>query len=178
MAPGARVLDAGCGTGRNLVYLAACGLPVVGVDLDDERLAEARARFAGQPGVRFERGDLGDLPFDDASFDVVLCNAVLHFAPSPDDAARWLDECWRVLAPGGLLWTRLATSIGLEGRTMPLADRPGWHLLPDGSERLLHDASELLAHTRRLGAELVDPIKTTDVQGLRAMTTWVLAKPG
>jgi len=47
---------------------------------------------------------------------------------------------------------------------------------PDGSEAYLVDEGRLLAATARLGAELVDPIKTTNVQGLRCMTTWVLRR--
>ena len=50
------------------------------------------------------------------------------------------------------------------------------YLLQDGSERFLVDEERLVAATERLGATLLDPIKTTVVQGLRAMTTWVLGK--
>lgn len=171
VAPDARVLDAGCGAGRNLVYLAGAGVDVTGVDRDPLALDEARRRL---PHARLRRAELDALPFDDDAFDVVLCNAVLHFADSLDHAARCLDECRRVLAPGGLFWARLATSIGIEDRVRPLPGRPGWYALPDGSERLLHTEADLHAHAARLGAELLDPLKTTNVAGLRAMTTWVL----
>ena len=84
-----------------------------------------------------------------------------------------LAEMWRVLAPGGLFFARLATSIGLE-RHLPSAT--GRMRLPDGSERYVVDEPTLLDWTSRLGGTLVDPIKTTNVQNMRCMTTWVMEK--
>jgi len=86
---------------------------------------------------------------------------------------RMVDEMWRVLAPGGLLFARLATSIGLEDR---LTRTCGRVRLPDGSERFVVDEATLLEMGTALGAHLLDPLKTTNVQGMRAMTTWVLEK--
>ena len=85
-----------------------------------------------------------------------------------------LDEMWRVLRPGGLFFARLASTIGLEGRVRPLGGR--WFLVPDGSERFLVDAEMLRATTTRLGGIWLDPLKTTLVQDLRSMSTWVLRK--
>ena len=87
--------------------------------------------------------------------------------------------CWRhairhVLAPGGLLFARLATSIGIADRVRPLGD--GRYLLPDGSERFLADERMLMDATARLGGRLLDPLKTTIVQDQRAMTSWVVGK--
>jgi tellurite methyltransferase len=81
-----------------------------------------------------------------------------------------------VLRPGGFFFARLASSIGIEGRVSPVS--PGRWRLPDGTERFLVDEAALLAWTARLGAELAEPLKTTNVQNLRAMTTWCLLKPG
>ncbi len=177
IVPGMRVLDAGCGAGRNLDYLAQAGFDVVGVDRSEEAVAEARERFAGRPNARFEVAALEQLPFDDGAFDVVICNAVLHFSASRAVFVACLDECWRVLAEGGLFWSRLASSIGIEKRVHVVPAQPGWFQLPDGSQRYLVDENDLLGHSRRLGGELLDPIKTTNVAGLRCMTTWVLGKP-
>ena len=83
-----------------------------------------------------------------------------------------LNEVWRVLRPGGLLFCRLGSRIGMD--FVPLRDgiyRVG------SSEWFLVDEPMLLAQTRERGAELVDPLKTTIVQGSRCMTTWVLRKP-
>lgn len=113
------------------------------------------------------------LPWPEASMDAVVSSAVLHFA---DDAAhfeRMVQELWRVLAPGGLLFVRLATSIGFES---VLPARSGRMRLPDGSERFVASEMMLLDLNRRLGARATEPLKTTNVQGQRAMTTWVLEK--
>ena len=82
-----------------------------------------------------------------------------------------VDEMWRVLAPGGLFFARLATSISIENR---LDAAVGRVRLPDGSERFVVDERTLLAISRSLGGRLLDPLKTTNVQHQRAMTTWVL----
>lgn len=169
LRPDMRVLDAGCGHGRNLVWLLGQGAEAWGVDREAEAVEATRAL-----GARAEVAELDAMPFEDAAFDAVLCNAVLHFAQDGSHFERMVDELGRVLRPGGLLFARLASSIGLEGRTQPLGG--GRHLLPDGSTRYLVDEAQLLESTARLGAELVDPIKTTNVQGLRCMTTWVARK--
>ena len=87
---------------------------------------------------------------------------------------RMLDEMWRVLRPGGLFFARLASTIGLEGRVRPLEGR--WFQLPDGSERFLVDEELLRRTSDRLGGVWLDPLKTTLVQNLRSMSTWVLRK--
>ena len=73
----------------------------------------------------------------------------------------------------GLLFARLASSIGIE----QLLDRPvGRVRLPDGSDRFVVDERYLVDRTRELGGALLDPIKTTNVQNQRCMTTWVTQK--
>jgi SAM-dependent methyltransferase len=94
LAPGARILDAGCGSGRNMVELARRGT-VTGIELASQSLEVARARGAGAvlPGSLDER-----LPFDDGAFDLAVALDVLeHLA---DDGAA-LAELARVVAPGG-----------------------------------------------------------------------------
>ena len=178
IAPEMRVLDAGCGGGRNLIYLLSEGYDVCAVDGNPEavdqvrRLAERLAPTLAPES--FQVADLEALPFPDEDFDVVLCSAVLHFARDEAHFDRMLDEMWRVLRPGGLFFARLASTIGLEGRVRPLRGR--WFLVPDGSERFLVDAEMLRATTARLGGIWLDPLKTTLVQDLRSMSTWVLRK--
>jgi ubiquinone/menaquinone biosynthesis C-methylase UbiE len=99
---------------------------------------------------------------------------VLHFAQSDEQFLAMVREMWRVLKPGGLLFCRLASSIGIEREIQRIHGRR--FLLPDGSERYLVDAALLESMTLRLGGDLMDPLKTTVVQNQRAMTTWVLQK--
>ncbi len=174
IAPGMRIFDAGCGGGRNLVYFLREGYDVYGVDADSSAVAAIR-RFASHlPAANFRAEPLEAMSFPDAFADVVLSSAVLHFARDDAQFDAMLRGTWRVLKPGGLLFCRLASSIGMEQQVHRLAGRR--FLLPDGSERYLVDEQILMRFTADLGGELVDPLKTTVVQNQRCMTTWVLRK--
>ncbi len=172
-----RILDAGCGGGRNLPYFLSHGFDVRVADADAAAVGAVRrlaaAMGASLPDDHCYCGPLDVLPWADRSVDAVICSAVLHFARDEHDFAAMLREMWRVLAPGGLFFARLATSIGLERH---LAAPVGRMRLPDGSDRFVVDEATLLRWTATLGGTLADPIKTTNVQNLRCMTTWVLAR--
>lgn len=112
--PGARILDAACGTGavsRPVASSAGSSGSVVGLDVDSEMLAVARQSTPGGRGAatRWVAGDAVSLPFAGASFDAVVCQQGLQFFP---DRPRALLEVKRVLAPGGIaalaVWGRLA----------------------------------------------------------------------
>jgi tellurite methyltransferase len=179
ISPPTRVLDAGCGGGRNLHYLLRNGFNVWAVDRDASAVERVRglARASGVPcgEDRIRLASVDRLPFPEASFDVVLSSAVLHFADSPEHWRQMVEEMWRVLAPGGLLWARLASSIGIEALVHPLGNER--YRLPDGSDRFLVSEADLVAQTEEMSGTLEDRIKTTNVQGLRCMTTWVVRKP-
>jgi tellurite methyltransferase len=173
-----RVLDAGCGGGRNLVYLLRRGFSCFGIDRDPAAIDHLRALAAqlapDLPLNNFRAGEIDRLPWDAGSIDAVVCSAVLHFAADQDHADRMVTEMWRVLAADGMLFARLASNIGLE----PVIGAAGRRVrLPDGSDRFIVDEPILLEWTRRLGGQLLDPIKTTVVQGQRCMTTWCVKKP-
>jgi len=172
-----RVLDAGCGAGRNLRYFLAAGFDVYAIDEDPAAVAAARKLAASAapklPPDNIRQGTLHALPWADARMDAVICSAVLHFARDRSHFDRMLDEMWRVLARGGLFFARLASSIGLESR---LTDTTGRVKLPDGSDRFVVDEQLLLDAGYERNASLLDPIKTTNVQNQRCMTTWVLQK--
>lgn len=180
IAPGMRVLDAGGGSGRNLVYLLREGYDVFATDRDPAAIGAIRALAAtlapALPEGNFRVEAVERSTFPDAFVDVVLSNAVLHFARDDEQFQGMVREMWRALKPGGMLFCRLASSIGMEDRVQPLGGRR--HLLPDGSERYLVDEAMLLDLTRRLDGTLLDPLKTTVVQDQRSMTTWVVRKRG
>lgn len=178
-----RLLDAGCGDGRNLVFFLRQGVEVHGVDRDTTAIAKVRKRAAQLaphlPPANFQTVSIESLPFDDGYFDAVIGSAVLHFAKDEPHFYRMLDELWRVLKPGGLLFTRLASSIGIEELIRPIP--PLEHrrfVLPDGTTRFLVDEKMLIEMKKRLNGELLDPIKTTNVQNQRCMTTWCIRKKG
>ena len=175
---GMTVLDAACGGGRNLVYLLQSGFDVFATDADAGAIDSVR-QLAGQlaphlPAQNFRAEPVERMTFGDHFADVVLSSAVLHFARDAAQFDAMVREMWRVLKPGGMLFCRLASSIGMEDRVVPLGD--GRFLLPDGSERYLVDEARLMELTHVLGGRLMDPLKTTIVQNQRCMTTWVVRK--
>jgi 2-polyprenyl-3-methyl-5-hydroxy-6-metoxy-1,4-benzoquinol methylase len=176
ISAGMRVVDAGCGGGRNLVYLLREGYECFGVDQSAEAVAYVRAMAArlapGLPSGNFRVEAVEAMSFADGFADVVVCNSVLHFAKVDAQFNGMVREVWRVLRPGGLMFCRLASTIGKEfervvGRRF---------LMPDGQEWFLVDEALLMGLTAGLGGRLVDPLKTTVVQGSRCMTTWVVRK--
>ncbi len=176
IAPGMRIFDAGCGSGRNLIYLFREGYELFGVDGDPRAIASVRSLAENLPAENFRVESIEETSFPDAFADVVLSSAVLHFARNDEHFRAMLKGSWRVLKPGGLFFCRLASTIGMETRMQRLAGRR--FLLPDGSERYLVDAELLMELTEELGGRLIDPLKTTVVQDQRCMTTWVVRKNG
>ena len=83
---------------------------------------------------------------------------------------------WRVLRPGGMLFCRLASTIGMAQGMACEAVGGRRFRMSHGAEWLLVDEALLMELTRSLDGELVDPLKTTVVQGQRCMTTWVVKK--
>jgi tellurite methyltransferase len=175
---GDKVFDAGCGSGRNAYYLLTQGVHVSVADTNAEAVKDLR-ELAVECGAsaedrQFRVEPLDKLTFDDNAFDVVICNAVLHFADDDAHFDAMMRELWRVLRPGGLFFARLASSIGMESRVKRIKGRR--FTLPDGSDRYLVDEFQLMSLTAKLGGALLDPLKTTIVQDQRAMTTWVMRK--
>ena len=178
IAPGMRVLDAGCGSGRNILFLLRSGYEVFGTDSDAaaihavRRLAQTLAPQL--PAGNFRHEPIERTTFPEAFADVVISSAVLHFADGDSQFDAMLRGTWRVVKPGGTLFCRLASSIGIESQLHRIGGRVC--LLPDGSQRYLVDERLLMSLTGELGGELLDPLKTTVVQDQRAMTTWVVRK--
>lgn len=180
--PGMKVLDAGCGAGRNLVYLMRNGYQVFGIDESEvaiKNVSELAAKLAPQlspenfqvqpvENISFPRGDTGEM------FDVIISSAVLHFARDEGHWRAMVNEMWRVLQKGGIFFSRLASTIGIEAEVESIGGRR--YRLPDGREWFLVDAEMLKQVTAALAGEFMEPIKTTVVDQKRAMTTWVIRK--
>ena len=178
ITPAMSLLDAGCGNGRNLVYFLRHNFEVFAVDSNPQGIQQVSLLASSlAPHLsehNFLAADVADMPFPNEKFDLVISSAVLHFARDRQHFDRMLNEMWRVLKPGGMLFARLASSIGIEALIKPV--REGWFWLPDGSERFLVDEDMLTACAERLRARRLEPFKTTNVENLRCMTTWVLEK--
>jgi tellurite methyltransferase len=177
IAPGMRLLDAGCGYGRNLVYLLREKTEIFAIDANPAGVEHVRrlskSLDTGLPDQNFQVGRVEQMPFPADFADVVLCSSVLHFARSEAQFLAMLAELWRVLRPGGLLFCRLASRIGMDFEPMG----NGLYAMPGGQSWYLVDEQKLMSLTASMKGDLVDPLKTTIVQNHRCMTTWVLRKP-
>ena len=177
ITPAMRILDAGCGYGRNLVHLLREGAEVFAIDANPDAVAHVRQLAAtlnpALPPDNFQAGYLDHLPHPDSFADVVLCSSVLHFARDRRHFLAMLNELWRTLKPDGLLFIRLGSRIGMDFPPV----REDIYRTGDGSEWFLVDEATLLKLTGQWNATLIDPLKTTIVQSHRCMTTWVLRKP-
>jgi SAM-dependent methyltransferase len=178
ITPDKRLLDAGCGGGRNIIYFLRSSYDIYGVDQSSGAIAQVRELAAAlAPHLssdNFRVESVEQMSFADASFDVLISSAVLHFARDEEHWHRMVDDMWRVLKPGGIFFARLASSIGIQEKIELLQGRR--YLLPDGSDRFLVDEEMLRSKTVSLGGEWLDPFKTVVVANLRSMSNWCLRK--
>ncbi len=171
------VLDVGCGKGRNLHYFLNNDFDVFGIDRDEKCIAFVKQMLIQNNSANkvdcFKVGSLESNPFHQ-DFDIVICNAVLHFARDKEHFEQMLFETWKRVAPGGFFFSRLCSDIGLANEVKAIGN--GRFIQPDGDERYLVNEEILMNYTKQMKAELAEPIKTTIVQNQRSMTTWCLLK--
>ena len=161
VAPGSRILDAGCGDGRNLRLAPSVNAASEDYEITPPMWTSTPLRYGtdgrrSMPPENFRHEPIERMSFPDNLADVVISSAVLHFANSDEHFRAMLHGSWRVLKPGGLFFCRLASSIGIEERVREIEGRRC--LLPDGSERYLVDENLLTQLTAELGARQLDPI--------------------
>jgi len=178
LQPGMSLLDAGCGGGRNLVYFLRNGFKVYGVDRSATAIVQAKSLATELlndiESDQFRVENVERMSFGNETFDVVLSSAVLHFANDEEHWQAMVSEMWRVLKPGGILFARLGSTVGIEDQIQPINGRR-YHL-PDGSDRFLVDFDMLDKTTKSLGGEWLEPFKTVVVHNLRSMSNWCLRK--
>jgi len=176
--PTMKILDAGCGMGRNSEYFLQAGYEVFGADISEDDIDYLKKRAmelsANIKADHFRLEALESLSFEAESMDVVICSAVLHFARDEDHFYTMLNAIWNVLKPGGIFFCRLASSIGIEGKIKHIEGRR--YQLPDGSKRFLVDEKMLLDYTHKMNAHFLEPFKTVNVHYARCMTNWILKK--
>jgi len=176
--PHHKIIDMGCGNGRNLYYFLKNQYWVCGVDYNDAALNEA-ILTASQlhpklPTTNFQLNHIIDAEFEAESFDWVICNAVLHFAQNRSHFEEILFKMWAFLKPKGRFIARVASNIGIENNVTPIEN--GRHRLANGIEWFLVNEALLLEYSKKLNGQLFEPLKTTNVQNMRCMTTWCLEK--
>lgn len=177
--PGMRILDVGCGEGRNLVYFIRQGTEVWGIDCNASALQLLRMYGKSlHPGFDPEKiieDDAAAISLPPARFDAVISSAVLHFAENGVHFAQMFTELCRMLRPGGLLFLRTAARAGIADQLQPLAEA-GRFVLPDGSERYLPSADELAELMRAHQLISLEPPRYVVVERARCMGTWILQK--
>ncbi len=176
--PDMKILDAGCGEGRNAVYFINSGFQVFGID--ENELAIQYIRYVSKTlkpeydAQRFQIGKLEEIPFHTSAFDAVICSAVLHFAADETNFWQMMDEMIRVLKPGGILWFRMTTAFGgMKEESQELGG--GKYLLPDGSERFLI-TQEHVDKLQEKGLRFLEVPKSVLVHGQRTMGVFVFEK--
>lgn len=168
--PGQSILDAGCGEGRNLKWFYQNDFSLYGIDSNPERIHIAQEIYP-KIATQMVVGELDNLPYGGNSFDHILCSAVLHFAKSTTHFHAMIQELVRVLKVSGTLFIRVASHIGLEGKEGFVQDKQSKET---GGFYITRELISELLETYPL--QLIEPVKTTNVQDLRAMTTLVFQK--
>ena len=172
--PGERILDAGCGHGRNLHWFVRNGANVFGIDRDEDAIAALRFAYPQLQRDQLQVSAVTSMPFPDDYFDHIISSAVLHFAEGQEEFRNMWREMTRVLKPGGSLFVRMASDIGIEEKVV--ATGPGVYLIPDGSFRFLLTRPLLQSILDELPLEYLEPFKTVNVDDQRVMCTLVLQK--
>ena len=168
------VLDAGCGSGRNLHWFVRNDIQVYGVDGNEEALHRAKNNYPSMGDNRLQHAPVEELPFPDEYFNHVISSAVLHFAKDIPHFNAMVAEMVRVLRPDGSLFIRITSDIGIEDKVRLIAG--GVYHIPDGSRRFLLTRSLLAETTDKNKLSFLEPLKTVNVDDIRCMSTLVLGK--
>lgn len=110
------ILDAGCGTGNYIALLQDKLGSIVGIDANEGMLAQSKAKFADNPSIRFRQSILPDIPFEDESFDGIMCNQVIHHLDPENNYQQlktFMQDAWRVLKTGGVFIIHTSSHIQL-----------------------------------------------------------------
>lgn len=135
---GKDVIEVACGTGNGLGYLASRARSVQACDVSDETLAFTRAHYGSR--IRINTADAGNLPYADASADVVMILEALYFLPDED---AFMREAKRILRPGGML-------------LVVTANKDLYDFNPSPYAHVYHAAEDLPAYMRQHGFEVID----------------------
>lgn len=175
-APSDLILDAGAGGGRNLHWFVQEGFQVYGTDRNPESVEVLKQTYPYLPNDRFQVATVESLPFPDAFFNHIISSAVLHFAENEQHFEAMFSEMVRVLRPGGSIFIRMTTDVGMGNKMTALGQ--GRYYLSDDSERFLLTRKGLDSLLLQYRLALLEPFKTVLVEDLRSMGVVVLGKIG
>lgn len=173
-----KILDAGCGEGRNIMYFLRNNYEVSGIDTNPDAIRMlqfvARSVNPNQQRENFKIGNIESMPYENNVFDATICSAVLHFAKSDEHFNDMMREICRVTKPSGTIFIRTASSIGIENFIEK--KESGCYNLPDGSSRYLVHRNDMRDIPNKYGVEYLEPFKTVNVADQRCMTNLILRK--
>jgi len=174
--PGSKVLDVGFGSGRNSFWFLNNGFDVFGIEPNEKAFEALHHRLIQEDKKpeNFILGNLEELPYQNNGFDLVICNAVLHFAKNEKHFIEMFAELVRVLSPTGILFIRMTSDIGIQDKIKE--GENGVYLLPDGSHRFLLTRKMLSDLMEIHSLKFIEPLKTVNVNDVRCMSTLVLTK--
>ncbi len=147
---------------------------IYAIDTDENAINHLSQVYPSLKRDQLHCAPVQSLSFPDEFFHHIICSTVLHFAKNKEDFLQMFSELNRVLKPGGSLFIRTASDIGIENKILPLGG--GRFSLPDGTDRFLLTKPLLEEVLNTFPITLTEPLKTTNVQDLRCMTTLVLEK--
>jgi len=166
-----KILDAGCGSGRNLQYFINNNFDVYGIDSNENRIKSLKNLNNNH---NFKVAKLEAIPFKNNYFNYIICNAVLHFAINETHFFKMLSELFRVLKPKGTLFIRMTSNFGIENLVKLIEN--GVYNIPDRSTRFLLTNTILEKLKTKYNFEFIEPLKTVNVNNLRCMSTLVIKK--
>lgn len=169
--PGDRVLDAGCGTGRNLRFFIQQGFDVIGIDPEVIHIQSLSAIFPEHQD-KLIVSTIEDYQ-DPSGFDFIVCNAVLHFSRDHDHFNEQFSKLVSLLRPHGILFIRMTSDIGID---LSKSSSTGVYQIPDKSTRYLITREQIKTLSQQHNLSLLDPVKSTVVDDVRSMTTLVFQK--
>ncbi len=171
---GNKILDAGCGGGRNMHWFIQNNFDIYGTDWSEAAILNLKKEYPNLPEENLQVCLVEKMPFANDYFDHVISSAVLHFAKNDAHFKEMLGEMLRVLKPGGSIFIRMTSDIGIEDKVKLLSN--GNHQIPDGSMRFLLTKSLLAACMQEFNLSFLEPLKTVNVNDLRCMSTLMLTK--
>ena len=166
-----KILDAGCGSGRNLQYFINNNFDVYGIDSNENRIKNLKNLNNNQ---NFKVAKLEAIPFNKDYFDYIICNAVLHFANNEIHFFKMFSELFRVLKTNGTLFIRMTSDFGIENLVNEIEN--GVYNIPDGSTRFLLTNTILEKLKNKYNFDFIEPLKTVNVNNLRCMSTLIIKK--
>ena len=169
-----KILDAGCGGGRNMPWFLQNRINLYGIDLSEAAILNLKKKYPFLPDENLQISAVENMPFETNFFDHVISSAVLHFAKSNSHFNAMLGELVRSLRPRGSLFIRMASNIGIEDKVKLISDGNYW--IPDGSMRFLLTKKILGECMESFGLSFLEPLKTVNVDDVRCMSTLVLQK--